>query len=127
MNILTYLFKKPQTGDKGSVFWPALEDDIQQMNDHTHNGSDSAPLTSASVTAVLQTVTSAGWASQGGGTYRQLVTMPGTLVYNNYDIVIKNNDATRERLFLAIEKVSSNTFYVYCNDNSIGFIVHYVS
>ena len=80
MQILSHLFKKPQTGDKGSVFWPALEEDIQKMNDHTHNGSDSARIPSSSTTATTQSINSASWSSVGGGLYRQLITMPGTKI-----------------------------------------------
>jgi hypothetical protein len=30
---LSYGFEKPATGDKGTVFWPALEDNIQQLHE----------------------------------------------------------------------------------------------
>jgi hypothetical protein len=126
MNILSYLFKKPQSGDKGSVFWPALEDDIQQMNDHSHNGTNSARLASSSVTSSTQSVSSASWSAQGGGTYRQLVTMPGSMLYDEYMIVFKHS-TSKEQMFLKVEKVSSNTYYVYINDNSVSLTAYYLS
>ena len=73
---LSYGFEKPATGDKGSIFWPILEDNIQRTNDHTHNGSNSAKISASASTAVVQTVTSAGWSGVGGGLYRQTVTLP---------------------------------------------------
>jgi hypothetical protein len=126
---LSYGFVKPATGDKGTVFWPALEDNIQQTNDHSHNGSNSARLTAASSAAVSQSVASAGWSSVGGGLYRQTVTLPAALTsvggtYDSYGIEIRNS-ANGRRLFLQTEKVTSTTFYVWINDNSISLTVVY--
>ena len=127
---LSYGFEKPATGDKGSVFWPALEDNIQQLNDHTHNGTDSARLTSVGMQANVQSVTTAGWSSVGGGLYRQTVTLPAALtavggVYNDYNIQIRNAAATERVLLLPIEKVSTTSFYVWINDNTIALKVIY--
>lgn len=127
MQILSYLFKKPQTGDKGSVFWPALEEDIQKMNDHTHNGSNSARLSSSSITASTQAISSVSWSATSGGTYRQLVTLPGTMLYDEYIIVFKDQASPKGQLFLNVEKVSSNTYYVYINDNTKSITAYYLA
>lgn len=127
MQILSYLFKKPQTGDKGSAFWPALEDDLQQLNDHTHNGVNSAKLTSASFTALTQAISSAGWILVSDGVYRQLVTIPGTSLYDDNIIVFRNQAAPKPQMFLATEKASSNTYWVYINDNSVSITAYYLS
>jgi hypothetical protein len=127
---LSYGFVQPETGDKGSVFWPALEDLIQQVNDHTHNGTNSSRLTAAALEAVSQSVSSAGWGSTiGGGLYRQTVTVPAALTgpggtYDDYSIEIRNS-ANGRRLFLQTEKVTTTTFYVFINDNSISLTVIY--
>lgn len=126
---LSYGFQRPETGDKGSVFWPILEDNITQVNDHTHDGSDSAKLSSASSEAVAQSVSSAGWGSLSAGLYRQTVTLPAALTavsgtYDDYAIEIRNA-ANGRKLFLQTEKVTSTTFYVWCNDNSIDLTVLY--
>jgi hypothetical protein len=127
---LSYGFEKPATGDKGTVFWPALEDNIQQLNDHTHNGTNSARLTSVGSQATVQSVTAVGWSSVGDGLYRQLVTLPAALtavggVYNDYKIQIRNAAATERVLLLPVEKVSTTTFYVWINDNTIALKVIY--
>lgn len=127
MQILSFLFKKPQTGDKGSVFWPALEDDIQQLNDHTHNGSNSSRIASSAVAATTQAISAAGWVAQGGGIYRQLVTMPGTILFDEYIVDFKNQASPKERLFLSTEKVTSNTYYVFINDNTVAITAYYLS
>lgn len=126
---LSYGFVKPATGDKGSVFWPALEDNIGQLNDHTHQGSDSAKLTAAASEAVTQSVSAAGWGSLADGLYRQTVTLPAALTgvggtYDDYAIETRNA-ANGRKLFLQTEKLSSTTFRVWCNDNTIDLTVVY--
>jgi hypothetical protein len=125
MQTLAYGYKLPEDGDKGSVFWDALEDDITQLNDHTHNGSNSALLTSTSVTATTQSISSASWAHQGGGTYRQTVTMPANIGYETHAIQFRNN-ADGRILYLSTEKVSGTSYYVYINDNTITVKAFYV-
>ena len=56
MLTLSHGYEKPETGDKGSVFFPALEDNIQKLNDHNHNGLNSELLTAAASAAVTQTI-----------------------------------------------------------------------
>lgn len=125
---LSFGFKRPQTGDKGggvNGFWAALEGDIQQLNDHTHNGTDSSLLSSSSINALSQAISSAGWVASGSG-FRQLVTLPGASVYDNFMIFFKDQ-ATKNQLLLGVEKLSSNTYYVYCNDNSLSITAYYVN
>lgn len=124
MQTLTYGFQKPQTGDKGSVFFPGLEDDLQQLNDHTHNGSNSSLIPSSSVTAVTQSVAHAGWGSSVGGLYSQVVSMPAGITWGTKAITFI--DATANRvLLLSHVQVTSNTFRVYCNDPTIDLTVLY--
>lgn len=126
---LSYGYKKPQDGDKGSTFWDDLEFDIQRTNDHTHNGSDSALLASGNVTTTTQNILAAGWVSQGSGYYRQLVTLPVSptaMTFDNYFMVFRDT-TTKNQMILAVEKVSSTTFYVYINDNTKDVTIYYLS
>lgn len=127
---LSYGFQKPATGDKGSVFWPILESDIQKLNDHTHNGSNSSKLTAVASTAIVQSVSSASWVAQGDGTYRQTITLPASLTssggtYDDYNIQIRNAAASKDILFLTVSKATSTTFYIDINDNSLDLKVVY--
>ncbi len=126
---LSYGFQKPATGDKGSVFWPILESDIQKLNDHTHNGSNSAKITAASQVAVTQAVLAASWSSLGAGYYRQLVTLPASLTNNGGtvdDFCLQFRNAANGRVMvLSSEKVSSTTYYVYINDSSLNVTAVY--
>lgn len=124
MLTLSHGYEKPETGDKGSVFFPALEDNIQKLNDHNHNGLNSELLTAAASAAVTQTISSASWAHQGSGTYRQTVTMPAGIAFETHAITLRNN-ANGQQMFLGIEKVSSNSYYVFINDSSITLKAYY--
>ena len=125
---LSYGYKKPQTGDKGSVFYPDLEFDIQRLNDHNHDGSNSALLTSTSVTAVVQTVSSAGWAAVSGqpGTFSQNVSMSAGTAFDTHAIEIRNS-TTKEKLYLSVTKTGAAAFDVFINDSSIGLQILYTS
>lgn len=125
MLTLSFGFKKPQTGDKGSVFWPALELNFQKLNDHDHNGTNSKKIPASSVEIVTQAVSSAGWVDQGSGLYRQLVTMPGTMTFDTQQIGFRDAASPNSPLYLGYEKVSANTYYVYINDNTISLTVIY--
>lgn len=122
---LSYGYVKPATGDSGTTLFGYLEDNIQQLNDHTHNGVNSAKLTAASVTAVTQSVLAASWSATSQGNYRQLVTLPGSLDYDEINILMKNSSG--HIVFPTIEKVSDTTFYVYTNDNATAFTAVYTS
>jgi hypothetical protein len=124
MQTLSYGFKKPQSGDLGSVFFPALEDNFQQLNDHSHDGTDSALLSAASIDPTIRTISSGSWVLVSTGTYRQLVTLPGTLQYDNVVATFRNS-STGHYYHLTVEKAGANTFYVYINDNTVSLSVHY--
>jgi hypothetical protein len=126
MQILSYFFKKPQTGDKGSVFWPAMEDNFQQLNDHNHDGVNSSTLSVYAITAIKQSLLAANWVATSGGTYRQLVTMPGVTTLDSHFVVFKDTSSQTRQLFLETEKVGANTYYVYINDNSLNITAYYL-
>ncbi len=123
---LSYGYVKPQTGDKGSVFFPALEDNIDRLNDHNHNGTNSTRLSATSIDAVSQNISSASWASQGGGMYRQTVTMSAGVTFDTHAIQFRNS-STGEIMYLQAVKVTSTTYYVYINDNTIDLKAVYTS
>lgn len=119
MITLSYGFQKPQSGDKGTPFFTAMEANIQKLNDHTHDGSNSAPISAKSVASIQQALSAGDWVTYGGppGFYRQLVTMPTGFVYDNVQFGFRIAD---KPALLGAEKVSATTFYVYTNDNSIA-------
>lgn len=123
MLTLTYGFKKPQNGDKGSVFWDALALNCQLVNDHTHDGTNSAKLTAFATTAYTQPL-AGPWVLVANGVYRQLVTVASGHLVDDYNISFRDTTSGYAYL-LSYEKVSSTTFYVYINDNSVSVTAVY--
>lgn len=113
-------FKKPQNPDTGDVWFPAMEGNIQQLNDHNHDGSNSQPLATTSVSA-----TAGAWASapQGGGLFRQTITVPAGMTYDTCDIWVLRS--TGERAYPTLERISSTTFFLYTNDNSLAYTLQF--
>lgn len=118
MITLSYGYKKPQNPDTGDVFWPALEANIQALNDHTHDGVTSAPLATRQVTLLA-----ANWVATANGTYRQLVTVPAGLSYDTCQVWVRRS--TGEVCYPTIERVSGTTFYLYTNDNSLSYVLSF--
>lgn len=123
---LSYGYKLPSTGDRGSTFFPDLEDDIQQLNDHDHNGTNSALLAISAVAITTQAISSGSWVATSGGTYKQTVTMPGSLTYDAVSMEFRLTTG-KHIIFPTIEKVSSNTYDIYINDNTQGVTVLYTT
>jgi hypothetical protein len=126
MLVLSYGFKKPETGDKGSVFFPALAFDIQQLNDHTHNGSDSAKLTTLSSISTTKAISAASWSSLGGGMYSQRVAMPAGLLWAQTIVQIKDTNGNNYDLRLD-KVVGAEQFDVFCNDNTLNLVAYFAS
>lgn len=126
MQTLTYGFKKPESGDKGSVWFPAIEDNIQQLNDHTHNNVDSPPISSSNILATTQDVNAIDWVATSGGMYRQLVTVTGSGLVDEHIVIFKDS-TTGAQCFLGVEKVSATTYYVYTNDNTLDLVAYYLT
>lgn len=114
MIILSKGYKKPETGDFGDVWFPALEDNIDLMNSHTHNGVDGEKISVINLLASTLTVTAASFADQGDGYWRATVTVPSGGLVDNYVVAVKD-PTTKEPVQLRMEKLSSTQFYLYTN------------
>lgn len=124
MITLSFGFKKPETNDKGDVVFPALEDNIQQLNDHTHNGTNSAKLTAASLDPLSEVLSNTNWVASTNDLFRQLVTLPASL---SYDLVVIQCRLSDGSIFHpTLERVSVSQYYVYINDNTQNVTVMYV-
>lgn len=120
LDILSNGYIKPSNPTYGDLFWPALETNIQLMNDHTHDGTDGELIAKSTDTA-----SSGGWgADLGGGTYKQLMNLPANRQYNDTEIQFRLS--TGEVVYPTVEKVNGTSFYVYTNDNTKSFFIVYV-
>ena len=111
---------KPASPDTGDTFFSDIAANAQLQNDHVHDGTTGALLTSASTS-----IPAGSWAASpiGGGSYRQLVTLPAGYAYTT--CVMEFRLSTNEMVYPSIEYVSASTYYIYTNDNSLTYTAKY--
>lgn len=124
MQTLSYGYKLPETSDTGTIVFPALEDDIQQLNDHDHNGTNSAQLPAQSILGIPQNILAINWVANGPiGHYRQLITIPAGFDIDTVNIGFRTSAGAF--VYPTVEKQSDTTYYVYTIDNTLGFVAVY--
>ena len=131
MQTLSYGYKKPEAGDraKGTAGWyQAIEFDIERLNTHNHDGSNSAAIPVSSFTPLTVSILAAGWTADTVG-YKQTVTAPaGVTEVNDYDVHFVFTAPVGklgERAYLGMKRVTATTFEVYCNDNTAAFTAYF--
>lgn len=123
---LSYGYKTINNGDKGMTVFDAENANVTRLNGHTHNGTDSAPLTAQSITGITGTIASADWLANGPtGFYRQLVTVPSGFDFDLVQISFRTSGSSGEYVLPHVERVSDTQYYVYTNDNSQSFVACY--
>jgi len=126
MQTLSYGYKLPESGDKGSTLWSALEDNITRLNGHTHNGTDSPLLPVQSFILTKQSIDHANWASYSGaptGHVRQLVTMPAGFTFDDFCIDVR--DTSGKKCYPTIEKNDNTSYYIYSIDSTLDLVAVY--
>lgn len=120
MQTLSMGYKKPDNGDTGDVFFSAMSNNMQLLNDHTHDG-----VTSKLLGCTTQSILAASWAAApiGGGVFRQLMTVPTGYSFDTCSIWFKTSAGIV--VYPSIERVSSTTFYIYINDSSLALTAFY--
>lgn len=121
MVTLSYGFKKPSAPDRGNIVFPAMEDNIQRLNDHTHDGSNSAPVPGSSIVAGSTTLLAASWVSLGGGHYRQQGTVPAGYNFDTQTMSFRLTSG--HYIYPTVEKISATQFWVYTIDNTLDYVV----
>jgi hypothetical protein len=116
---LSYGYIQPQNGDKGSVWYPALNSNIQQLNDHTHDGVTSAQIAANSINPGTVSIPSAAWVLDVAGRYRQDITVPSG--FNMSDFSITFYLSTGEIIQPSITKLSATSFRVFGPDNTLTY------
>lgn len=118
-------YKKPETGDRGSVWFQNLEDNIDLVNSHDHDGTDGEKILSKNLTSTTSAIASGDWGTDsGGGTYSATVTFPTGVTYENH-VLTFIDDATGDQIFPTVTKASSTTMTVTVNDNTLDLTVVY--
>ena len=125
----SYGYKKPEADDTGDVFFPAMEFNVQRLNDHSHTGTDTAihaPKTSSITTGSTPGVCT-GWAAVSGqaGTYSQTVTMPAGYTYDAVSMEFRLS--TGEVIHPTVTRAGTSSYVIYINDNSKNVTALYSS
>lgn len=114
---------KPATPDTGDVWFPAMANNMQILNDHTHNGVDSSLM----IGLFTQSILSANWGAAVNGTYTQTITLPIVntvqLLYDSLQIEFRLS--TGEIIYPSITRVSSTSYSVSTNDNTQTYTAFY--
>ena len=114
MIILAYGVKQPTTGDKGSVFFPALEELCQRMATHKHDNIDSHPVASPNVTQASVDIPSANWLPVVGkvGVYYQDFGLPAgyTTLTSIYEV---RDFTTDEKVYPSITKIDDVSMRIF--------------
>ena len=126
-------YKKPETGDKGATVFNALEDNIDRVNGHSHDGTDSNKLDTFAFGRGSVTVPNTGWTAEGN-IYRQSVTFPtGYSVANGAEwgkasirFYFDGGNYDKEELFPKTERIDDTSFYLYSTVNNQGFTCTFV-
>ncbi len=121
MIVLSYGYKKPSNPDTGDAFFPAMEWNVQLMNDHNHDGVNSAPLGSRTIDIPKE-----NWVLDtdiGGGIYNQEVTLPAGVDYDVIQMWFKIS--TGQFVYPSVDRVSASKFKIYTNDNSLDYVAYF--
>lgn len=94
---LTFGLVRPDTGDKGNVWFPALEDNITQLDAHTHDGVTSPQIPSSSIQPTVVNVDTTGWSATGNGFFTKNVTFPGSYLNSTSQIRFLLDGGTKDR------------------------------
>ncbi len=129
--VLTYGLTRPDAGDESKSEWmPNERANITHIDGHNHDGSNSALVNMSTVAKTPQDILQANWTLVTGtnGLYRQQVTMPAALTYDNAFMKFnyEGGSSDKDEVFLTTEKSGASSYWVYINDNSIDLIVRYI-
>lgn len=112
MITLSFGFLKPENTDTGDVFFPAMETNMQKLNDHTHDGQNSARISQN-----RQQLTAGSWQSPPVpvALYYFEGTLPDGLTFDN-TVMIFTDFLNGSVVTLDLQKTSDTTYTVYTNN-----------
>lgn len=120
MIILVHGVEQPTTGDRGSVFFPALEHLCQKFATHTHDGVDSYAISSAYNTPGTAVAAAGSWVLSVNGLYSQNVNLPANFDYDNSQIEVRD-DTSGEVILAEYIKVSATVMTVFAGTNTLDY------
>lgn len=113
---------KPANPDTGDVWFPAMANNMQILNDHNHDG-----VSAAFLAVTTQSIASGSWGAPTNGTYTQTITLPTVnsvqLQYDSIQMMFKLS--TGEVIYPNVVRLSATTYSISTNDNTQTFTAVY--
>ena len=141
METLSYGLKKPTNGDLSSEWFVEMANNLVKINDHIHNGTNSAKIESKDLTPFKQVLSDlTKWvevkdSSNHTVRWEQTVTVPDGGSISTYTPHFKELDANLvpgETLFLSFVVITPTpitapptTYKIYSNDPTLKIQVQY--
>jgi hypothetical protein len=117
---LSYGYINPQNGDPGSVWFPALNSNITQLNNHNHDGITSAAIPSSSTVSGTVSIPAGSWVLDVTGRYKQDIIVPSGYNMTQYSIMFYLS--TGEIIYPSITQLSGTSFRVFGPDNTLSYV-----
>lgn len=114
MRTLSKGYKVPESSDLGADIFTALEENIERLNEHSHDGANSEALSSASLQGSFTTITSASFVESEPGLFTARVTIPAGFNVDTCNVSFRD-PTTKERVFLEFSKFSGTQIDVHTN------------
>lgn len=141
MLTLSYGYYQPETPDPsegapGIGWMESIEQNFSRLNDHDHDGINSAALSTTNLSKLVSHILAADWVNDGGGNFHVVVTVPAgisaapaplnDIIYYALKFMDERAGATYgDELGLTVERETATTFTVYSNQ-AIDVLVLYV-
>lgn len=112
--------KIPESGDKGTQVFGALEGNIQGFVDHTHNGINSSLISAMSITKEKVNLAPGSWEATTSG-YKQTVSAPGAVTLDKVGMRFRVRTGPLQNAFInpTVIPLSLTQFEVHVNDSSL--------
>ena len=110
-----------EAGDRGSVAHPAITENFEILDDHNHNGINSEKISASSIAKGTIYIQPVNWVFDGTD-YAQTLTLPGGYEYDTtiMKFVITSGVDLGKEVMIRHEKVTINTFKIYCSFNDFS-------
>lgn len=126
MSLTTYGYNLIVNGTRG--FWDKLNSNTQQLNDHNHEGTNSAKLSPKAITKATQQILAASWSATSGGSYTQTVSTPSGYAFStglSVKFYIYSGGNITNELALTPVRVTDTSYQLEINDNTITITAVY--
>jgi len=119
-------FEKPQAGDPGSIWFPILERNIDRVDQHDHNGTNSELLSPTAILKVSTLVPATGWVVDGF-LFKQLVLLPAGFDLDQAILSFRASGGVDDGdvIYPKWQRDTSTQFYLFMpvNDQAVTVLV----